>query len=49
MPAALNAGYQLAFLIGAACAAIAGALALLLRPASQQTEAAGTPAPAEAE
>jgi MFS family permease len=49
MPAALNAGYQVAFLIGAVCAAIAGALALLLRPTPQQPEAAGTPAPAEAE
>ncbi len=49
MPVALNAGYQVAFLVGAACAAVAGALALLLRPAPQQPEAAGTPAPAEAE
>ena len=47
LPVALNAGYQVAFLLGAICAAIAGALAVLLRP--QQSEAAGTPAPAEAE
>ncbi|WP_119302456.1 DHA2 family efflux MFS transporter permease subunit [Dongia deserti] len=49
MPVALNAGYQIAFLVGAVCAAIAGALALLLRPARPQPEAAGAPAPAEAE
>ena len=49
MPAALNDGYQLAFLVGAVCAAVAGALALLLRPAPQPAEAAGVPAPAEAE
>jgi EmrB/QacA subfamily drug resistance transporter len=49
MPAALNEGYQLAFLLGAICAAVAGALALLLRPASEPADATGTPAPAEAE
>ena len=27
-------GYQLAFLVGAICAAVAGALAFLLRPAA---------------
>jgi EmrB/QacA subfamily drug resistance transporter len=47
---ALNEGYQLAFLVGAVCAAIAAALSLLLRPALQQPEAAASaPAPAEAE
>jgi EmrB/QacA subfamily drug resistance transporter len=49
MPVALNDGYQVAFLLGAICAAIAGALAFLLRPASPPAEAVGTPAPAEAE
>lgn len=49
MPVALNAGYQIAFLVGAVCAAIAGALALLLRPAPPQPEAAATPAAVEAE
>ncbi len=49
MPAALNEGYQLAFLLGAVCAAAAGMLALLLRPASQPAAASGVPAAAEAE
>jgi EmrB/QacA subfamily drug resistance transporter len=48
IPVALNAGYQVAFLLGAVCAALAGALAFLLRPAPQQPEASGTPTPAEA-
>jgi MFS family permease len=49
MPAALNEGYQLAFLLGAVCAAVAGALAFLLRPPPSRPEtAAGTPAAAEA-
>ena len=48
-PVALNEGYQVAFLLGAICAAVAGALAMLLRPSSQPSEAAGRPAPAEAE
>ena len=49
MPDALNAGYQIAFLLGAVCAALAGALAFLLRPALQPQAAAGALAPAEAE
>jgi len=49
MPAALNEGYQLAFLVGAICAAVAGALAFLLRQPPVAAEPAGTPAPAEAE
>jgi hypothetical protein len=49
MPAALNEGYQLAFLVGAICAAMAGALAFLLRQPPSQAEQAGTPVPAEAE
>jgi MFS family permease len=50
MPAALNEGYQLAFLLGAVCAAAAGALAFLLRPPPSRPEAAsGTPAIVEAE
>jgi MFS family permease len=49
LPAALNEGYQVAFLLGAIAAAIAGALAFLLRPAAPPAETVGTPAPAEAE
>ena len=49
MPAALNEGYQLAFLVGAVCAAVAGALAFLLRQPPSQPQPVGTPAPAEAE
>jgi hypothetical protein len=49
MPAALNEGYQLAFLVGAICAAVAGALAFLLRQPPSQPQPVGTPAPAEAE
>ncbi len=49
MPAALNEGYQLAFLVGAVCAAVAGALAFLLRQPPSQPQAVGTPAPAEVE
>ena len=49
MPVALNEGYQLAFLVGAICAAVAGALAFLLRPPPSSPEPVGTPAPAEAE
>src|SRR6185312_4607960 len=40
MPAALNEGYQLAFLVGAVCAAVAGALAFLLRAPSSAAPAA---------
>ena len=47
MPVALNEGYQVAFLVGAVCAAVAGALALLLRSGPQAPT--GVPAPAEAE
>jgi MFS family permease len=49
LPDALNAGYQIAFLLGAVCAALAGALAFLLRPALPQQAPAGALAPAEAE
>jgi hypothetical protein len=49
MPAALNEGYQLAFLVGAICAAVAGALAFLLRQPPTQPQPVGTPAPAEAD
>jgi EmrB/QacA subfamily drug resistance transporter len=49
MPVALNEGYQLAFLVGAICAAVAGALAFLLRPPPSSPEPAGTPVAAEAE
>ena len=47
LPVALNAGYQVAFLLGAICAAVAGLLAALLRPASPGGH--GAPVPAEAE
>ena len=49
MPVALNEGYQLAFLVGAVCAAAAGALAFLLRPPPSSAEPAATPLAAEAE
>jgi MFS family permease len=49
MPAALNQGYQLAFLLGAVSAAVAGALAFLLRPPPASAQPVGTPAPVEAE
>jgi EmrB/QacA subfamily drug resistance transporter len=49
MPVALNEGYQVAFLVGAVCAAVAGALAFLLRPPPQPAAASATPATAEAD
>jgi len=49
MPAALNEGYQLAFLVGAVCAAVAGALAFLLRQPAVSSGPAGTPISVEAE
>ena len=43
--AALNAGYQLAFVIGAACALLAAGLsAALIRPGLVRPDAHGTPA-----